>query len=233
MHLRSVQLINWRSYSNARFEFPRPHGERNVTLVMAPNEYGKTSLFEALTLGLFGKDGLILVPRARAAVGNDTGDRLKASYSKFLEGTLHRRAAETGPPECIVKLEWEDEAGDWIEIKRTWYFRADGAHRIADDQLQIYEGERRAPIAPPPNDEDRDRWYRDWIAQRFLQPSLAEFFLFDGEQVQRYAGRDMSKQVRDGIEGLLGLPVLRVLKDSLAKYAQNRRTRSASHPMNE
>ena len=227
MHLRSVQLINWRSYRSARFEFPRPHDERNVTLVMAPNEYGKTSLFEALTLGLFGKDGLILVPRARAAVGNDTEDRLKASYSKFLEGTLHRRAAETGPPECVVKLEWEDEAGDWIEIKRTWYFRADGVHRIADDQLQIYAGEHRAPIAPPPSSEDRDRWYRDWIAQRFLQPRLAEFFLFDGEQVQRYASRDMSDQVRRGIEGLLGLPVLRDLKDSLAKYAQNRRTRSA------
>ena len=45
MYLRSVQLINWRSYRSARFEFPRPHGERNVTLVMAPNEYGKTSLF--------------------------------------------------------------------------------------------------------------------------------------------------------------------------------------------
>ena len=227
MYLRSVQLINWRSYRSARFEFPRPHGERNVTLVMAPNEYGKTSLFEALTLGLFGKDGLILVPRARAAVGNDTGDRLKASYSRFLEGTLHRRAVEIGPPECVVKLEWEDEAGDWIEIKRTWYFRAGGVHRIADDQLQIYEGEHRAPIAPPPSSEDRDRWYRDWIAQRFLQPRLAEFFLFDGEQVQRYARRDMSDQVRRGIEGLLGLPVLRDLKDSLEKYAQNRRTRSA------
>ena len=56
---------------------------------------------------------------------------------------------------------------------------------------------------------------------------VARYDNFDGEQVQRYAGRDMSKQVRDGIEGLLGLPVLRVLKDSLEKYAQNRRTRSA------
>ena len=228
MYLRSIHLINWRSYRSARFEFPRPYDGRNVVLVTAPNEYGKTSLFEALTLGLFGRDGLILVPRARAEAGGDAGDRLKASYSKFLKGTLHRRAAETGPPECVVKLEWEDETGDWIEIKRTWYFRADGAHRIADDDLQIYEGQGRTPIAPPAAVEDRDLWYRDWIAQRFLQPSLAEFFLFDGEQVQRYANRDMSHQVRRGIEGLLGLPILHSLKDSLERYAQNRRTRSAA-----
>ena len=228
MFLRSVHLINWRSYRNARFDFPRPHGNKNVVLVTAPNEYGKTSFFEAVALGLFGRDGLILVPRARGTAGNNTEERLTASYSRFLQGTLHHRAIETGRPECMVKLEWEDETGDPIEIKRTWYFHSGGAHKVADDQLQIYEGERRAPVLPPPIVPDKDRWYREWIAHRFLQPSLAEFFLFDGEQVQRYADREMGAQVRKGIEGLLGLPVLHSLKDSLAKYAQNRRTGAAA-----
>ena len=229
MHLRSVQLINWRSYRNARFEFPRPDDGKNVVLVMAPNEYGKTSFFEAVTLGLFGRDGLRLVPRARAEVGNEIEGRNNASYSKFLEGALHYRSSETGPPECVVKLDWEDEAGYPVEIKRTWYFRPTGQHKSADDQLQIYEGHRRRPVAPPLSIEDKDRWYREWIAQRFLQPTLAEFFLFDGEQIQRYANRDMGDQVRRGIEGLLGLPVLRSLRGSLESYAQNRR-RSAAAP---
>lgn len=228
MFLRSVHLINWRSYRNARFDFPYPHGNKNVVLVIAPNEYGKTSFFEAVSLGLFGRDGLILVPRARANTGNGNEDRLTASYSRFLQGTLHHRAIETGPPECIVKLEWEDETGDPIEIKRTWYFHANGTHKVADDQLQIYEGRERAPVLPPATVPDKDRWYREWIAQRFLQPSLAEFFLFDGEQVQRYANREMGVQVRKGIEGLLGLPVLHSLKDSLARYAQDRRTSAAA-----
>ena len=38
----------------------------------------------------------------------------------------------------------------------------------------------------------------------------------------------MSGQVRSGIEGLLGLPVLRSLRESLAKYAQNRRSGAAA-----
>ena len=228
MHLRSVQLINWRSYRSARFEFPRPHGGRNVVLVMAPNEYGKTSFFEALTLGLFGREGLVLIPRARAVAGNDGQDRINVNYSRFLEGTLHHRAADTGPPECVVKLEWEDETGDPIEIKRTWYFNANGRHKSGDDQLQIYEGQRRAPVSPPLIVEDKDGWYREWIAQHFLQPTLAEFFLFDGEQIQRYASRDMGIQVRRGIEGLLGLPILRSLKASLERYAQSRRTSAAA-----
>ena len=227
MHLRSVQLINWRSYRSARFAFPRPHGTRNVVLVMAPNEYGKTSLFEAITLGLYGREGLGLIPRARSEASGQ--ERLNVNYGGFLERTLHRRAAETGPPECVVKLEWEDEEGEPIEIKRTWYFSASGRHKSGDDQLQIYEGHGRKPLAPPPIVEDKDRWYREWIAQHFLQHTLAEFFLFDGEQIQRYASRDMAEQVRQGIEGLLGLPILRGLKSSLERYAQNRRA-SAARP---
>ena len=228
MHLRSVHLINWRSYRRARFEFPRPHGGKNVVLVMAPNEYGKTSFFEALTLGLFGREGLSLVPRARAEAGNDGQERINVSYSGFLERTLHHRAADTGPPECVVKLEWEDETGEPIEIKRTWYFNANGRHKSGDDQLQIYEGQRRVPVSPPLIVEDKDGWYREWIAQHFLQPTLAEFFLFDGEQIQRYASRGMGTQVRRGIEGLLGLPILRSLKSSLERYAQNRRAGAAA-----
>ena len=230
MHLRAVQLIHWRSYRSARFEFPRPHGDRNVILVVAPNEYGKTTLFEALTLGLFGREGLRLVPRARADLGSEGQERINVSYSRFLEHALHRRAADMGPPKCIVNLEWEDEAGDPIEVKRTWHFNAHGQHRSGDDQLQIYEGQRRVPVSSPPL-EDKDSWHREWIADRFLPHTLAEFFLFDGEQIQRYASRDMGKQVRRGIEGLLGLTILHSLKDSLARYAQHRRT-SAAAPSN-
>ena len=221
MHLLSVKLINWRSYRNATFRFPRPHGGKNVILVTAPNEYGKTSFFEAITLGLFGRDGLFLIPRVRAE------DRRKESYSTFLQGALHSKALEIGMPTCSVELEWEDENGEPVEIKRRWHFRNNGSHRIGDDDTVIYQGHERNPVEPPASEEDKEAWKRDYIVQRFLAPHLAEFFLFDGEQVQRYANRDMRNQIRRGVEGLLGLPVLRELKDSLGSYAQNRRSRVA------
>ena len=228
MYLRSVKLINWRSYREAHFNFPRPHGDRNVILVKAPNEYGKTSFFEAITLGLFGRDGLVLVPRARAAAGNNAIDRLKASYSQFLSKTLHHRATASGPAHCSVSIAVEDDDGDPIELTRTWHFRRNGSHKPADDDLVIFHGSGREPVIAPAGIESRDEWFRDWIAQRFLHAGLAEFFLFDGEQVQRYANREMSEQVRRGIEGLLGLPILRSLKESLAGYAQQRRISAAA-----
>ena len=197
-------------------------------LVLAPNEHGKTSFFEAVTLGLFGREGLPLIPRARTAGGSDASERLNTTYSQFLANTLHRRALESGRSSCSVSIEVEDDDGEPLELTRKWHFRPDGMHKLNDDELTIYEGVERRPVAPPFSVEDRDSWYRDFIAQRFLPSSLAEFFLFDGEQVQRYANRDMSDQVRSGIEGLLGLPALRSLRESLARYAQNRRSSAAA-----
>ncbi len=228
MHLRSVELINWRSYRHARFDFPTPCGQRNVILIRAPNEYGKTSFFEAIALGLFGRHGLGLVPRARSTAHGDAVDRFKASYSQFLINALHHRATETGPSKCSVSIEVEDDIGEWVELTRIWYFRSNRQHKPSDDDLTIFRGLAREPVIPPSGIENRDEWFRDWIAQRFLHPSLAEFFLFDGEQVQRYANREMGEQVRLGIEGLLGLPILRSLKSSLADYAQRQHTSVAA-----
>ena len=228
MYLRSVNLINWRSYQNATFLFPRPNGERNVILIMAPNEHGKSSFFEAVLLGLFGRDGLNLIPRARGQTGSEKEDRLTTNYSQFMQSVLNIGAVEVGNTECMVKLEWEDDDGEPIEVKRTWYFNSSGKHKVADDNLIIYFGSDRRPVSAPQSESNKEKWYRDWVALRFLQPSLAEYFLFDGEQVQRFASRDSQVQVENGIKGLLGLPLLTSLSESLSRYAQNRRTTTAA-----
>jgi DNA sulfur modification protein DndD len=228
MQLRAVELRDWRSYRHARFEFPSPKGRRNVILIRGPNEHGKTSLFEAVTLGLFGREGLFLIPRARVATNGDLSDRQALTYSQFLAGTLHRRAIAQGRHSCSVNLEFEDAEGEPIALTRKWFFSANGQHKLYDDELLIFEGQGNRPVAPPAAVTDRDGWYRDLIARTFLPAPLAEFFLFDGEQVQRYANRGMAGQVRLGIEGLLGLPVLRSLKESLQKYAQAQRASAAS-----
>ncbi|MCX8098785.1 MAG: AAA family ATPase [Casimicrobiaceae bacterium] len=229
MHLRVVELRDWRSYRHARFEFPSPSEGRNVILIRAPNEHGKTSFFEALSLGLYGREGLFLVPRARVATNGELSERLAITYSQFLAGALHKRALAQGRQSCSVTLEFEDAEGDSIELTRKWHFTPSGQHKPSDDELVIYEGVGRRPVLRPASIIDPDSWYREFISKTFLPVSLAEFFLFDGEQVQRYASRDMAAQVRQGIEGLLGLPVLKSLKESLLKYAQARRS-AASAP---
>lgn len=228
MYLKSVELRDWRSYRHAKFSFPTPTPSKNVVLIKAPNEHGKTSLFEAITLCLFGRDGLPLLPRARIASDGEQTDKLAATYGKFLSGILHRPALKQGRSSCTATVVFGDVDGETIEIQRRWHFRPDGSHKPMDDELLIFEGETRKPIGPGALVSNKEEWYRDYIASNFIPASLAEFFLFDGEQVQRYAARGMASQVRMGIEGLLGLPLLKYTKESLEKYATNRRSAVAA-----
>lgn len=224
MNLHRVELRDWKAYRHARFSFPPAEGRRNIILIGAPNGFGKTSFFEALTLGLFGREGLPLIPRATFEPAGEADGKLQTSYNQFLKEALHKRAISEGRPSCSIELEFEDDDSEKIVLKRRWYFSANGAHKPQDEELLIFQGAGNRAVGPPPTVTDRQAWYRDFIARTFLPSPLAAFFLFDGERVRQFATRGMEAQVRKGIEGLLGLPVLRSLQDSLRRYADNRRS---------
>ncbi len=224
MNLRRVELRDWKAYQHARFIFPSAEGRRNIILIGAPNGYGKTSFFEALTLGLFGREGLPLLPRATFNPSGEGDGKLQTSYNQFLREALHKRALSEGRPSCSVELEFEDDDNEKIVLKRTWHFSANGSHKPQDEELLIFRGMANRAAGPPPAITDRGAWYRDFVARTFLPSPLAAFFLFDGERVRQFATRGMEAQVRSGIEGLLGLPVLRSLQDLLRRYADSRRS---------
>lgn len=221
MYLKSIALRDWKAYTVAAFDLPAPEVNRNIILIGAQNGFGKTSLFEAIVLGLFGQSGLPLV--ARSPFSNDDKQRLATSYRTFLEKAIHRGAVEAGRTSCSVKLCFVDD-GEEIEIQRIWYFTDKGTLRPGDEEVRIYEGATKRVVGPTAADDGEDlEWYRDFIARRFLPYYLAAFFLFDGEQVSAFAEREMAAQVRSGIEGLLGIPVLKELAQDLRAYARARK----------
>ena len=228
MHLRTLTLRNWKAFNQARFDFPAPSPSRNVILIGGKNGHGKTSLFEALALGLYGRDGLRLVQRAGPAA---TEERLAQSYRSFMTRAFNAQAAREQRGSAHVGLVFENEEGERIEIERTWYFGASGDLRQNDPEtLRVLIGDTRRVVEPPRTEQDPDGWWREWIARTFLPPNLAPFFLFDGEAASAYAERDMGAQVKEGIDGLLGLVWLRRLAQSLRDYAANRRGQVAKGP---
>jgi len=168
---------------------------------------------------MFGRYGLPLI--ARSPFSGTDKERLSTSYKDFLEKALHSGAIAAGRTKCSVKLVFTDE-NDWpLEIERIWHFSDSGAYRPQDEEIHIYEGPTRKPGGPPRGLQSNDRadWFRDYISENFLPFTLAHFFMFDGERVSELAEREMSAQVRAGIEGLLGIPVLRLLAEHLRVYA--------------
>ena len=75
MYISQIALRDWKVYQTADFDFPAPTRDRNIVLIGAPNGYGKTSLFEAIVLGMLGPEGLPLIGRSplfRCGGGRET-----------------------------------------------------------------------------------------------------------------------------------------------------------------
>ena len=222
MHLRSIVLRDWRAYAGAvRFDFPAPTERKNVVLIGARNGYGKTSLFHAIVLGLFGQSGMPLI--ATASFGGTTTDRLQVSYSVFMQGVVNKRALAEGRTSCSVELVFDDDDGQPLVLQRTWWFSSSGQFKPFEEDPRALSGTTRKAVGPAKlTGLERIDWFKDYVARTFLPYYLGWFFLFDGEMVGTFAEREMATQVKVGVEGLLGLPVLRDLASDLRDYAKSK-----------
>jgi DNA sulfur modification protein DndD len=210
MWIAKIELSNFKSYEHQTFEFPQPKAHRNIILVGGMNGHGKTSILEALYLGLYGKEAVEYL--GRAGLKDDVG------YRKFLERALHGAALRTGRDSMWVKIQVDRTKAEGFEIKRTWFFTRSGDW-TGEDEVVIYpvrDGIRGRAVPAEKLPELLD--------QRFIPVHIAPFFFFDGEEVKKLAEKGRGHQIRAGIEGLLGVDLMRKLKKRLEEFQANRST---------
>lgn len=207
MWISRIELNNFKSYQYQAFEFPQPHEGKNIVLIGGMNGYGKTTILEGVYLGLFGKDAIHHL--GRAGLKGDIG------YRTFLERALHGHALRTSRDTMSVSVQINTTENDGFQIIRKWFFSRAGDW--TDEEVLIYEV--RNGIKDKAIEADH---IEELLDQRFIPAHIAPFFFFDGEEVKKLADQSRVEQITQGIEGLLGVVLLRKLEKRLQQYQANR-----------
>ena len=204
-----IELKNFKSYRNQVLEFPKPSDGKNLVLIGGVNGYGKTTLLEAIYVGLFGEE----------AVNHKSLDRagLKAkSYGHFLETAFYKLAIEEGSDKMEVIIESSSEEGSALRITRKWFFNRHGKY---NDQKIIVE--TYSPLSKSWKIQS-DELLPSLLEKYLTPPWLAPFFFFDGEKIAVLADEDRCNWISDGLTSLLGVVLIKELRMQLSNYSMKK-----------
>lgn len=205
MWISRIALRNFKSYQNQVFEFPQPTDGKNLVLIGGLNGYGKTTLLEAIYVGLYGEEAVTQEALNRA------GLKVKG-YGHFLETALYKHALSNGDDRMEVVIEIDRPDKGCLRIKRQWFFTNQGQYK--DQRLVL---ERRALNANGwhPLEEQA---LPELLTSYAVPPWLAPFFFFDGEKIATLADEDRTGWIRSGLENLMGVVLIKELRQKLANY---------------
>lgn len=209
MYIKRIAIMNFKVYPGENvidFKEPNPTSGLNCYLFGGLNGHGKTSLLQAIVLGLYGQaaEG-ILFDRSK-------GENLQKVYSNFVEEGFSHVARAEGAREQTIEVVLQDGLVE-TSIGRTWYFADNGSYEEEDLSIFIDGKPLRVTVS-----ERQDRWE---VLQEYVDsliPSrVAKFFFFDGEEIKSIAERDPSEAVIEGLDALLGFSTLARLDEDLDK----------------
>jgi DNA sulfur modification protein DndD len=216
MWISKIELVCFKSYQSQVFEFPAPEDGRNIVLIGGMNGYGKTSILEALYLCLYGKDAIVHLARAGLKTDESRG------YPTFLEKAFNGEALRENRDTMMVRVVINKTKTKAVDIARKWYFRPNGTWTV-DEEVVVREIVRGIPSTPRV-DGRNGFLLSDMLDEIFVPAHVAPFFFFDGEEVKKLADQGRVEQVKQGLEGLLGVVLLRTLADRLRGFENKKRS---------
>ena len=204
MWLSRIELINFKSYRQQVLQFPQPADGKNLMLIGGINGYGKTTLLEALYVGLYGEGAI--THKALDSAG------LKAkSYGHFLETAFHRLAPGSGHDRMEVQVEFSREDSSALRVTRKWFFNGKGKY---DNQKVIVETRAKTGAWM----HRAEGLLPELLESHATPPWLASFFFFDGEKIASLADEDRTGWIQSGLENLLGVRLVKELRAQLTTY---------------
>lgn len=207
MILHRMRLTNFRQFRGVQeIDFATgPAG--NVTVIFGENGRGKTGLYRALLFCLYGEKRLSQDAQV------DDRELYLVNYPE-----MEAKASDKKPVETRVFLEFKHNARTY-QIERAILGMIDSGEVIQEDKsvrLVTLNEDGNATTTRDPN-EIND------VVNGILDRGLREYFLFDGEKIERLtrASSEQRREVSVGVRKLLDIDTLEIAKratNRLKKY---------------
>lgn|GEM_PF-470901 len=198
MRFKELIIENYRQYygrNSIRFAAGK---EANITLINGPNGAGKTNLFEAINWCLYGD--------------YDPNRGPIVSKEKAIELNYGENA------ECSVSIWFEHEGKEYVAIRksRATKIKQDGSDVTSTENEQIKY--KKFSLKMLPVTEDDFKVFRSSgrgmeeikeptiMIDRSLPHNARQYFLFDGEKIDKLSKPEHDNEVREAVKNVLQLP---------------------------
>lgn len=204
MLFKGIEMFNFGRYAGKHTFSTVVTEERNVILVRASNDRGKTTLFKAIKYALYGEQGM--------------------QASRW----INFQAAAESDGEMYVEIRFEHDGKEY-RLKRSVEFLQTemGMDISTRGQPRVQLIDHNGPV-----NLDGSKDAKDWI-DGVLPMDASQFFFFDGEEIQKYIDTH-NTSVEDAVKKVLGIKELFNAKDDMKEikseidneYSRNARKQS-------
>ena len=207
MKLHKIEIINFRQFKGHQeieFAIGTP---KNVTVVYGENGRGKTGIFRALMFCLYGDRSL--------SQDELTGEEKKEGLKLINEVTLKENMGSQVESKVTIYFSHKQKQFR-LTRKISGLMKNDGSIiQNLGDQVELQQTDVNGNTLPVDNDPDKIKSQ----IQEILHSRLRDYFLFDGERIERLTRntKERRAEVRQGIRALLDLDAMELAQKGLHK----------------
>lgn len=189
MRIKRLIMHNFGVYAGTNsLEFK---GNKPVVLIGGMNGRGKTTILEAVLLGLYGSNSFAYT------------ESKFSSYGQYLKSYVNKA---DGSLESFIEIEFsmDDSDSEIYCVHREWEGKS---QRVREKILVKKNREDNAFLT--------DNW--PMFVENILPSALSSFFFFDGEKIAELAIEETSEQMKESVKAMLGITVLDVLQGDIGR----------------